>query len=133
VSLADEKYVRFTTFRKSGDAVSSAVWWVPLDDGRFGFWTSSSSGKAKRLAHTPTVKLQPSDGRGKAKDGAKEYTGTAEVVSSGAVFDEVQRKVRAKYGFMTKVTKLLGTIGGIVKRKRIPYADRVVAVRVDAA
>jgi hypothetical protein len=31
---------------------------------------------------------------------------------------------------MTKVTKLLNTIGGIVKRKRIPYGDRGVVITV---
>jgi hypothetical protein len=34
----------------------------------------------------------------------------------------------AKYGFFTKITKMLGTLGGIVKRKRIPYGDRGVVV-----
>ncbi len=36
--------------------------------------------------------------------------------------------VVSKYGFMTKVTKLLGTLGGIAKGKRIPYGDRGVVV-----
>ena len=60
-------------------------------------------------------------------------SGTARLVGVGAPeFAEVQRKIVAKYGFMTKVTKLLGTIGGIVKRKRIPYGDLAVVVTLDA-
>jgi hypothetical protein len=35
----------------------------------------------------------------------------------------------AKYGFQTRITKLLGTLGGIVKGKRIPYGDRGVVIR----
>jgi len=30
---------------------------------------------------------------------------------------------------MTKITKLLGTIGGIVKGKRIPYGDLGVVIK----
>jgi len=133
MALADEKYVRLTTFRRSGEAVGTPVWWVPLDDGRYGFWTSSASGKVKRLAHTPTVTVQASDGRGKPKDGAPEYAGTAEVLSSGPVFDEVKRKIAAKHGMMRHLTKALATIAGWVKRTRQPYGDRVIAIRLDDA
>jgi hypothetical protein len=47
---------------------------------------------------------------------------------TGAELEEITRKIKEKYGFFTKVTKLLGAIGGIVKRNRIPYADRGVVI-----
>lgn len=119
--LAAEKYISFTTFRKDGTPVSSPTWLVSLADGRVGFWTSSRSGKAKRLAHTAKVTLQPSDARGRAKAGTAQVEGTAEMVTSGAVFDEVVSKVRAKYGFQTKLTKLLNRLGHI--GKDFPYGD----------
>jgi hypothetical protein len=31
---------------------------------------------------------------------------------------------------MTKVTKVLGSIGGIIKRNRIPYGDRGVVITI---
>ena len=133
MALADEKYVRLTTFRRSGEAVPTPVWLVPLDDGRYGFYTSSASGKVKRLAHTPTVTVQASDSRGKPKAGAPEHAGSAEVVRSGPLLDEVTRKIRAKYPVMRHITKVLARLGGIVKRRRQPYADRAVIVRLDAA
>ncbi|MFM2077822.1 MAG: hypothetical protein RJA49_1712 [Actinomycetota bacterium] len=67
MGIGDEKYVLFTTYKKAGDAVAAPVWLVTLDSGEVGFWTSSGSGKAKRLAHTAKVILQPSDARGKVK------------------------------------------------------------------
>ena len=36
-----------------------------------------------------------------------------------------------KYGFMTKITKLLGELGGIIKRKPIPYGDRGVIITLN--
>ncbi len=127
VALSDEKYILFTTFRRDGTPVPTPVWAVPLDNGEIGFWTSSGSGKAKRLAHTKRVTVQPCDARGRAKAGSTPTEATARVVS-GQEFDVIREKVVAKYGFMTKFTKLLGTLGGIVKRKRIPYGDQGVVI-----
>ncbi len=131
MGLADEKYIAFTTYKKDGSAVTTPTWIVPLDDGKVGFYTSSGSGKAKRLKNNPTVSLQPSDSRGRVKAGTTALTGTA-VVVDGAERDAVYAKVVAKYGLMTKVTRLFGKIGGFVKRKPIPYADRGVVVTLDA-
>jgi hypothetical protein len=41
MSLADEKYLALTTFKRDGTAVTSPVWAAPLSDGKIGFWTSS--------------------------------------------------------------------------------------------
>ncbi|MEX2625470.1 MAG: PPOX class F420-dependent oxidoreductase [Ilumatobacteraceae bacterium] len=127
MTLADEKYLLLTTFRKTGEAVSTPVWAVPLGDAKIGFYTSSGSGKAKRLAHTSRVMLQPCDVRGNTRAGTEPVEAMAELVT-GDDLDEIQQKIKAKYGFVTKITKLLGAIGGILKRNRIPYADRGVVV-----
>ncbi len=131
MELADEKYLLFTTYKRSGDAVATPVWAVALDAGKIGFWTSSGSGKAKRLAHTPKVTVQPCGSRGKIKDGTSPVTGTAKVVS-GPELEGIRARIVDKYGFMTKITKLLGTIGGIVKRKKIAYGDRGVVITLDS-
>ena len=131
MELADEKYLLLTTYKRSGDAVATPVWAVALDAGKIGFWTSSGSGKAKRLAHTPKVTVQPCYSRGKIKDGTSPVTGTAKVVS-GPELEGIRARIVDKYGFMTKITKLLGTIGGIVKRKKIPYGDRGVVITLDS-
>jgi PPOX class probable F420-dependent enzyme len=131
MDLADEKYLLLTTFKRDGNAVATPVWAARLDDGSIGFWTSSGSGKAKRLAHTPRVTVQPSDARGRVRAGTSPTEGTARVVS-GPELEAIRSKIVAKYGFMTKVTKLLGTIGGIIKRKRIPYGDRGIVITVGA-
>jgi PPOX class probable F420-dependent enzyme len=127
VALGDEKYILLTTFRRDGTPVATPVWAVPLDDGQVGFWTSSGSGKAKRLAHTARVTVQACNSRGRVTAGTQPVEGRARLVA-GAEFAAIREKVIAKYGFMTKITKLLGTLGGIVRRKRIPYGDRGVII-----
>lgn len=130
MGLGDEKYILLTTFKRDGTPVATPVWSVPLDDGSFGFWTSSGSGKAKRLAHTSQVLVQPCDGRGKATEGSSPSEATARLVS-GDDMAEIRRKVTEKYGFMTKVTKLFGKIGGLIKRNPIPYGDRGVIITLN--
>lgn len=127
MGIAEEKYLLLTTFRKNGTPVPTPVWVVDLADGKVGHYTSSGSGKAKRLAHTSRVTVQPCNARGKVKDDTEPVDATAELVT-GAELDEITRKIKAKYGMATHLTKLLGTIGGIVKRNRIPYADRGVVI-----
>ncbi len=127
MALATEKYIRVTTFKKDGTEVSTPTWVVALDDGKIGFYTSSTSGKAKRLKNNPMVVVQPSDGRGRAKPGTSPSKGTA-VVVTGPDRDAIYDKVVAKYGFMTKLTRFLAKVGGLVKRKSQPYADRGVVV-----
>lgn len=124
MALSDEKYILLTTFRKDSTPVSTPVWAVKGDGegDPICFWTSSASGKAKRLAHTERVTVQPCDARGRVQEGSVVTEATARIVT-GAEYDAIRQKVIAKYGAMTKLTKLLGTIGGIVKGKRVPYGD----------
>jgi uncharacterized protein len=128
VALSDEKYMLLTTFRRDGTPVATPVWVVKLDGGEtVGFWTSSGSGKAKRLAHTERVTVQPSDGRGRVKQGSVAVEGTARLVT-GEELDAIRERVIAKYGFMTKITKALATISGTLRGKRVPYGDRGVVI-----
>jgi uncharacterized protein len=127
MSLGDEKYLALTTFKRDGTPVTTPVWAAPMDGETVGFWTSSGSGKAKRLAHTAKVIVQPSDGRGRVKPGTSPTEATA-VLVTGPQLEGIRVKIKAKYGFMCHVTKFLGTVGGIIKRKRIPYGDRGVLI-----
>jgi uncharacterized protein len=130
MAVSDEKYIAFTTFRRSGVPVSTPTWVVPVSDGRVGFWTAMGSGKTKRLRHDPRVTVQGSDVRGRPKPGSPVVAGTAEMVQSGRLFDEVQAKVRAKYGVMTTISRALGSLA--MRRKGLTYADTVVLIRLDA-
>ena len=121
MTIGAEKYVATTTYRKSGVAVTTPTWIVPLDSGQVGFWTSSASGKYKRLRNNPKITLQPSDARGRAKAGSP-VSGAAQLVTSGADFDAIQRKVRAKYGAMVHISRVFNTLGHIGKAK-FPYGD----------
>lgn len=114
MSISDEKYVSVTTFRKSGAAVASPVWIVPLGDGSAGFTTGADSGKVKRLRNNPRVTLQACSMRGVVVEGSAIVEATAEV-ATGARYDSVRAAIRSKYGLMVAVmgigSKLMSLIG----------------------
>jgi uncharacterized protein len=127
MGLADEKFISFTTYKRDGTAVATPVWVVGLDDGRLGFWTASTTGKAKRLKHDAKVMMQPCDSRGRVKPGTSATVGSA-VVTTGADAEAVRTKIKAKYGFMVALTKFLRKVNNLVRRKHEPYGDVAVVI-----
>ncbi|MCW2764765.1 MAG: hypothetical protein JWO11_724 [Nocardioides sp.] len=133
MGIADERYVALTTYRRSGDPVTEPVWIVPVSDGRLGHITAMGSERATRLRLDPRVTLQPAHARGAVKDATTPRPGTAELVRSGRLFDEVRREVRRKYGLRDRVAGLLAGAGLGPDGKGRTYADTVVLVRLDDA
>jgi uncharacterized protein len=127
MTISDEKNVVSTTYRTSGAAVPTQTWICALDGSRVGFWTSSASGKYKRLRNNPRITLQPSDARGRLKTGSSSVEGTVELVTSGADFDAIQSRIRAKYGVMVPITRFFHLVGN---RGKFPYGDIGVVITV---
>ncbi len=126
-TISQEKYVSVATFRKTGVAVETATWIVALDGGRVGLLTSSASGKAKRLRNNPTLTLQPSDVRGRVKAATTPVTGTVDLVTSGPDFEEITSRVKAKYGLMVPIIRLVDNVRHLGKGP-FPYADTGVVI-----
>jgi uncharacterized protein len=99
------KYISFVSTRKNGTPVATPVWVAPLDylaPNVVGFTIDASAGKAKRLAHTNTVTVQPCDIRGRIVEGSPVVHGTA-IVVSGTEAEKVRDAVAHKYGFTYKM------------------------------
>lgn len=54
------QFLSLTTFRSSGDAVTTPVWFAQAGEKLY-IMTMRSSGKAKRISHTPRVRIAPCD------------------------------------------------------------------------
>lgn len=113
MSIADEKYVALTTYKRNGETKSLPVWIVDLGDGTVGFSTSSSSYKVTRLRNDNRVMLQPSDQRGNVRAGTEPVTGTGEILS-GAEFKAVNALIKSKYGFAFTVITMIGKVAKLI-------------------
>ena len=111
MSLADEKYLALTTYKKDGTPKSLPVWIAELVDGRLGFTTQLDSWKVKRLRNDDRVLLQPSNANGVVKSGIEAMTGRG-VVLTGADVASVQAKIKKKYGLMYHMIGLVNRVTG---------------------
>jgi len=116
--LGQSKYIRLTTFRRDGTPVPTPVWQV-RDGDRLLVITTGTTGKVKRLRHTPRVLIAVSDQRGRVKPGVQDVEGTAEMITDVPELDRLAALLKNKYGFMF-------TVSGWVNRLRgLPSTDGV--------
>jgi PPOX class probable F420-dependent enzyme len=97
-ALGDEHFISLTTFRKSGDAVSTPVW-IARDGDDLVVTTPASSGKVKRLRNSARVEMRVCDRMGRVTEGAPVIHGTAEIESG----DDVTAKLNAIFGAKFRV------------------------------
>jgi len=57
------QYINVETYRKTGEAVATPVWFIELD-GKLYVRTGAQSGKIKRIRRNPKVRVAPCDARG---------------------------------------------------------------------
>lgn len=69
-----QRYISLATFRKSGVAVYTPIWFAE-DKDKLYFMTSSKLGKCKRIRNNPQVKIAPCTIRGKIT--GPEFSATA--------------------------------------------------------
>lgn len=125
--LARAKYVSFTTFRRNGDAIGSAVWLAELPNGDFGFTTGGDSWKVKRLRNDPRVRVQISNVRGIVSPGAQLYEGTASVIDgTDPTYAEIEGAIARKYGLMFRLVQF----SGWVQSKLKPHGAADTAIRI---
>jgi PPOX class probable F420-dependent enzyme len=79
-----QRYISLATFRKSGVAVYTPIWFAE-DNNKLYLMTSSKTGKYKRIRNNPQVKIAPCTIRGKIT--GPEFPATA----------RVRRMISAKY------------------------------------
>ena len=112
-ALDRESYISLETFKRSGDAVRTPVWFA-LQDGRFYVFTEAKSWKVKRLSRDARIRVAACSVRGAVH--GDWIDGHARVVDDAAVVDAAYRALQKKYGWqMTLVnlsSRLFGRIAG---------------------
>jgi PPOX class probable F420-dependent enzyme len=92
--LAKGNYVLLTTFRRDGTPVPTPVW-VGRDGDELIVWTSTNTGKVKRLRNSGEVELSECDIRGRPRGPV--VKGTARILDAEGS-DRGRKLLRRKYG-----------------------------------
>ena len=88
-----QRYISLATFRKSGVAVYTPIWFAE-DNNKLYLMTSSKTGKYKRIRNNPQVKIAPCTILGKIT--GPEFPATARILPPEE-FVRVRRMINAKY------------------------------------
>lgn len=106
--LHKQQYMNLFTYKKSGEAIKTPVWFA-LKNGKVYVMTTASAGKAKRIRNNPRVLIGPSDGRGTPLGPTVEAQArvlpTDEEIFARAALDE-------KYGLMKAFFDFFITLRG---------------------
>ena len=108
-SLENQKYISLTTFRRTGAAVATPVWFVQLQNTLY-IYTDATAGKVKRIRNNPQVQLASCTMLGKVKGPL--ITGVARIVT------DPQEQVRAEAAFNAKywiARRLLSLLNGMTR------------------
>ena len=119
-TLDKEKYMTLTTFRKTGEAVVTPVWFAE-NNGIIYVGTGENAGKIKRIRHTERVTLAACTMSGKVT--GSEIEGMARVVSEQEEMSEAEAALSKKYGLTRSIYYFtLNTISTIRRKPRMNEA-----------
>ena len=110
-ALIPHQFVQLTTFRKSGVAVPTTVWFAP-DAGNLYVMTTASAGKIKRIRNNGRVQLAPSDRSGKLLGPALE--GTARELPASE-HEHASAVLARKYGLSYRAFMLFGKLSKVTR------------------
>ena len=102
-SLAGERYISLTTFKRDGSTVSTPVWTVSDDGVRLLVWTGADSWKVKRIRRDPRVLVAASSYKGVER--GDRIAGEARVLGPEAE-QLVTPLLRRKYGWQKRALDL---------------------------
>ena len=122
LSLADARFVSLTTFRRSGERVSTPVW-VGRDGEALVVLTPAGSGKVTRLRQDPRVELAPCGRFGKVDDGVVPVTGTADVREAPDDVERARATIRRHYPIESRlvlgIERLVERLRGRTRTERL--------------
>ncbi|SOD94615.1 PPOX class F420-dependent oxidoreductase [Blastococcus haudaquaticus] len=120
--LADSRFVSLTTFRRSGEPVSTPVW-VGRAGAALVVLTPAGSGKVTRLRSDPRVQIRPCGRFGKVADGVEPVDGTAELREAPADVDGARTVIRRTYPLESRI--VLGIERLVERLRRRPRTERL--------
>ena len=114
--LRDQPYLSLATFRRSGKAVETAVWFAAAD-GKLYVFTAADSGKVKRVRNSPRSRVAPCDVRGRCQ--GDWIDAQTRIVEDPATVERAYAALRAKYGLQMRITDLLSRLTGRYAKRAI--------------
>ncbi|NJN52634.1 MAG: PPOX class F420-dependent oxidoreductase [Gammaproteobacteria bacterium] len=124
VNLADARYFNLATFRKSGVAVETPVWFATDGNVHYVF-SEGQAGKVKRIRANGRARVAACDVRGRVLGPWQE--GRARVITDVSEIARAYRALRARYGWQMMLTDFFSKVTGRFDKRAL------LAVELDRA
>jgi uncharacterized protein len=119
--LGDKRFVSLTTFRRSGEPVSTPVW-VGRDGDALIVTTPESSGKVKRIRNSQRVEVRPCNRMGRVEEGTENVAGVARLLTDDKNRKRLTEVIRRKYKFEYRVVMGIERLTRSGRRTRVIIA-----------
>jgi PPOX class probable F420-dependent enzyme len=107
--FANQSFISVETYRKSGAAVKTPVWFYQ-DGENFFIRTGTESGKVKRIRHNASVQIAPCKMDGTLL--GSWIAGKAQLITEKAEDDRINRLFSKKYGIQKALFDAAGKLSG---------------------
>ncbi len=112
--LKRAKYLSLATFRKSGVAVETPVWFAEEDEA-FYIFSAGEAGKVKRLRNSPRSRIAACTATGRLT--GEWVDSEAVVLSDSGDLDHALNALRRKYGWQMYMTDFLSGLSGKMRKR----------------
>jgi uncharacterized protein len=116
LSLGQQKYISLTTFRRTGAAVATPVWFVQLDTTLY-VYSDATAGKVKRIRNNPQVQVAICTMLGRVK--GPTITGVARMVTDPQEQARAQAALDAKYWIARRLLSLLSRTSHLFQGRKL--------------
>ena len=115
-TLDHQRYISLVTFRRSGEAVKTPVWFAK-HGGKFYVFTAAGSGKIKRLRNDRRIRAAPCGPRGRLR--GEWIEGQARRIEDPAIERAAYAALLAKYGWQMRVLNFFSRLSGRIEERAI--------------
>ena len=112
--LEDSRYINLATYRRSGVAVETPVWFSE-DGGRLYVLSAGNAGKVKRLRNSSRARIAACDMRGGLEGDWQ--NAEAVLVEDPAEIERAHSAIRRKYGWQMAIGDIFSKITGKMQRR----------------
>ena len=114
--LDHESYLNLATFRRSGVAVETPVWFA-AQAGRLYVFSEGDAGKVKRLRANPEIRVAACGVRGGLK--GPWHSGRGRRIQDPAAIEAAYRALRRKYGLQMRLADFFSRLTGRYEKRAI--------------
>ena len=115
-ALDRERYISLATFRRSGIAVETPVWFAGHGE-RFYVFSEARAGKVKRLRNSDRARVASCDVRGRVR--GPWHEARAQRVSDPGLVSSAYDALRVKYGWQMRLADFFSRLAGRIDARAI--------------